>query len=581
MSNAILAGQGPALGVAWGVDAYSPAVDLHGLIAVVAPEVRPGAGRTRFLNHVDRLIQDFASEAPSRLPECWWLIRQQVVAPGQMSKDERALWTSLNESLVARWNPWECGWGWQALALAIHQRSVPGVQALLAIPGTPGNLALSETLLPNASSSNRAPSGPASVSGTALGMALRQGDHFRQELVSVLLGCGVDPNVAVDREGRVALSLATSAAVVKALVSKGARLATPELVTGWMAGLANLRPGMEALSLQSRFSAWREAVAVPEGGSFRQDLLAHWPSLVETAGATLSQLPSRASENNESMAAAKALRALGRTLGSDCWRPGAKGVSLAGAWARASLLDQPAVGLPEPSRVTSKLSARVFANGREGTWEGRSPDGLHAAAWGLLVETVHCKPGSLEGLNLSLFRSASLPWAWEELGSAVDQIPVSPLLWRVLRQLEKLPDPAVAPLVKRWQNQCLAKALGQAEQGLAVWSLGTAWEELSVLMSARATAWISACPEDRTAAPTPVQTLLELFVLDGWRRPAAQRLLQECLSSDEPLDRERLREKMDHHLAVRNAPIAQKPQWEALGLELSLEHAPAIRRPRM
>lgn len=563
------------------MDASSPAVDLHGLLSVVAPEVRPGPGRTRFLNHVDRLIQDFASEAPSRLPECWWLIRQQVVSPGQMSKDERALWTSLNASLVARWNPWECGWGWQALALAIHQRSVPGVQALLALPGTPEGLALSKTLLPHAPTSNKAPTGPASVSGTALGMALRQGDPFRQDLVAVLLSHGVDPNVAVDREGRVALSLATGAEVVKALVSKGARLATPELVTEWMAGLASLRPGMEALSMQARFSAWREAVGVPEGASLHQDLKAHWPALVETAGATLSQLPSKAHQNDESMAAVKALRALGRTLGSDCWRPGAEGVSLAGAWARASLLDQPAVGLPDPSRVTSRLSARVFANGREGTWEGRSPDGLPAAAWGLLVEAVHCKPGSLKGLNLSLFRSASLPWAWEELGSAVDQIPVSPLLWRVLRQLEKLPDPAVAPLVKQWQNHGLAKALGQAEQGFDVWNLGASWEELSVLMSARATAWISDCPEDRAAVPTPVQTLLELFVLDGWRRPAAQRLLQECLSSDEPLDRERLREKMDHPLAVRNAPIAQKPQWEALRLELSLEHAPALRRPRM
>ena len=563
------------------MDASSPAVDLYGLLAVVAPEMRPGPGRTRFLNHVDRLIRDMATVVPSRAPECWWLLRQQTVAAGQMSKDERALWMSLKNSLVERWNPWECGWGWKALALAIHEKSATAVQALLVLPGAPSAQVLSESLLPSAPVSKK-PSGQASADpGTALGLALRQGEPSRQELITVLMDYGVDPNATVDSEGRVALSLATGAEVVKALVAKGARLATQEVATGWMEGLANSRSDMVALLLQSRFSAWREAIGSSGGEGLRQDLQAHWPALVTAAGAALSRLPSRASQNDESLAAVKALRALGRSLGTDCWRPGAEGVSLAGAWARASLLDQPDLGLPDPAHLTSKMSACSFANGREGTWEGKSPDGLPAAVWGLLAESVRCSPGSLEGLSLGMFRSTSVSWAWEDLGVAVDQIPVSPLLWRVLRHLEKLPDPAVGPLVRQWQSRCLTKALDQASQGLPAWNQGVAWDELSVVLSARAGSWIRSSPQERQVDTTLVQTLLELFVLDGWRRPVAQRLFQECVSSAWPLDRMRLREQMDHPLAIRNAPVSQRPQWEALRLELSLESAPEVRRPRM
>lgn len=545
----------------------SAANELHGLLHVVLPDLTPGPARNVLIHHMGRLAAQ-GGPVPDKIVQCWWAIHRATLPARQMSGEEKALWTALRDHLVDTWSPWREGWGWQALSTWVHHPIFNALDSLVALPGAPTLGDLSTRLLPAPSQlpGKKNKQARAYQPATLMGVALRHERPHAEALVNMLLKRGIDPNAEVDSRGRVALSRATGSEMGLLLARAGARLPSAQAVAGWVPDVVD-----DFLSLiQERLSAWTQA-GKEANNLMLADIQKHWPELVRAVAQKM--VPQPPSRREQVIGVARQLRALGRLFKNDCWRPGPEGVSLAGTWAQLSLTREVQdAALPGVQVVTTFMMPTVFANGREGTWEGRSADGLPAGVWGLLMNLIRPTSERVPQEEIDLFRDPQRPWDWRLLGQALDQMSPSPLLWRAGRGLERIHDPQIKAMLPQWQEKILTRSLA-AVKDKGDWNRPSTWESFSALGCSIAQRWIEVDPDQQVEKLELAQQLLELFVLGGWKRPHGERLLEVCDEKQWPVDKARLAKLMDEPLARAQGTRNGVAPWDALRLSLSLEQA--------
>lgn len=571
--------------LSWNEYFPEPAVTPSSLFNHTLPVVPAGAGRRALLGYLAEALDGHPEWRPDAAELYRWHGLLEGMANGLKASQEAGAQTeisltrALHTKVLARWPVWgvDCPWGWEPLfqaTLGHHHRQV---QKWLDHPGAPDGAALSARLFSFPAVSKRSP-----PRATLLGAALLKAEAGAKTdavfaTVKALLRAGVDPGQAVDNWGTHAVD-ASPAAEVSRLLVKEAPVARLPLLFAW------LEPKTSLSVVRSKLKEVSALCRSPEGHAMLPALQAAFPDLVNRVAHRLAlYVPTEAvgrSAQSEWFQVAKQVRALGRLVGQDCWRPQPDGLSLAGAWARASVM---LASDPRYAGTQGRFPAMgsLLINGYWKAWDGQAA-GMSSRVWAQLAY-----PLVPTGVREHPSTVSTTAQDWEALPQAVAAFPVAPHLWGVAMNWTCLdpglnPDPLVA--VKKsmaddalgvlvpdvWPcpfNEEKRRAL-ISETSAHKKTLREALLRMGRLIGARVMA------DQEENAPQEVEKALGFYVLSGLQDPqGVKRLLGWCESRAVAVDTERLRAVMESpHASVLLTDLAPAKR-EAL---LSLLLGPAI-----
>lgn len=527
------------------------------LLSHTLPALPAGPGRRALLAYLLTALEGYPDWTPTPQELLKW--RSQLsVAPLAVKTDsprgaeeDARLVGALKQKMLKRWPVWgpAVTWGWEPLFQAAQGLHQVQVQKWLAHPNAPSPQELSTRLFPFAMGGKRA---PAQV--TLLGAALWGANAYAKSdelfrLVQVLLKKGVDPAAPVDSWGTSAVEAAPTALVSRLLVKGSAGVSKP-LLFGWIEPKAPLE------AIKRRLHEVVTLYRSPEGQQGLPALEAGFPDLVERVALRLAlhvpTQPMAQDPRSDWFQITKQVRALGRIVGQDCWKPSPTGVSLAGAWARACVL---VAGDSRYATTADRLNpvGSLLMGSHWNAWGGQA-GGLPARIWGQLALPL----SSIRGQEQ--FDALQGPAQdWEGLSEALRCLPPSPHVWRVAVNWACLDRGMASDPLLGVREKFVNEALGVLAP--AVWSSGlqeeqrhalygetmnhkAALKEALLRMGRNIGARVMA---DKTDQPEiEVEKALALYVLAGWKDPqGAVRLVKWCRERSVPFDPARVVATMD------------------------------------
>jgi len=405
-------------------------LDLSDLLTHSLPAMPTGRGRMALLTFLLNGLKTPSDWQPS-VEELnrWNLVLAELAKPSSkpsspVAPEEAELAAQVLTAMKTRWPVWGEGleWGWAPLFGAVQGFSFKQARLWLNEPEPPSSKELSERLF---SFTSNGKSSPNQV--TLLGAMLwsSQAPSRADELfsgVEMLLKAGVDPSVRIDSWDSLALDVSPSADISGILVNGTART-HKRMAFGW------LDAKMTFPAIQSRLSGLLELCRSNDASRVLPALKVGFPELVERFAMRLARhVPTEPALTNPKadwMQSAKQVRALGRLVGEDCWNPQEGGISLAGAWARASVIvsSDPNFYGSRHDRFSVFRSAMMVLPCS--VWGGQA-FGLPARVWGQMAysqEKVQ-KPEWRQALQVE-------PAAWDNLSSALRAFPSTVQLWRM------------------------------------------------------------------------------------------------------------------------------------------------------
>ncbi len=546
-------------------------VSLSDLLSHTLPALPPGKGRQALLAFLQEAVLT-ADEKPSAGELLGWS-RQLEALSKTIEPTEAPRLVGLRENLLLRWPIWgaEVPWGWKPLVESVWSCQPQHVRRWLQAHGAPSGVQLSSHWL----SADLGARAPRSV--TLLGAALWSPQAVQQSqralgVVRALLEAGVDPSLPVDSWNQTALEASSVPEVSRLLISSGP--SAHRMSFTWM------EPNTSLHSAHQHLQALLTACQSAEGRKWLPSLALGFEDLVERTGQRFARLPLNPPSvlpgkprSVQWMDIAKQVRALGRLVGQDCWRPTPDGISLAGAWARASLF----TAVSQPSHF-AESKQRLLPMGSDlenphwNAWGGQFK-GIPARVWATLAL-------ALRGLARPSSDLKPSPDSWSGVARELEALPRTIFSWRVAVDWHaKELSPEIQPLLEHLQKQMI-EVLAPAVPGSLSEEERAALEKEAiqnkkvsgeaVLRMAR-NATMAVLEKDRLAPGIEVlaERALLLHALTGFRDPAqVQRLATWVKNQQVEVSIARVRDALDSQYAQRT--VAWGPGQRQAALDLFL-----------
>lgn len=420
------------------------------------PVVPSGPGRRALLGFLTEALVGFPEWTPAVGELQQWHALIGGMASNKAAQDvERSLAQGLQTKMLERWPVWgpQLAWGWGPLFEATQGFHHRQVQKWLGHPGAPDGDALSKRLFAFPLAGKRFPPRVTLLGAVLWASQANRGAEGPGRTVAALLRAGVDPSVVIDTWGTSALEAAQESEVARQLVAS-APSKLPLLLFTW------LDPKVPLKTVVHRLKELSTLCRSPEGAAVLPQLKAAFPDLVERVAARLASYcpPAGAADFGPSSVpewfqVAKQVRSLGRRVGQDCWRPQPEGLSLAGAWARASVVAsvQPQY-TPNADRLHAMGSALISPHWD--AWAGQA-NGIPSKVWaqlayGLIPSDKRAHPSTLQCTNED----------WAGLPAAVAAMPASPRLWAAVMEWACLDVASQCPGLVQVKQMMTDQALG-------------------------------------------------------------------------------------------------------------------------
>lgn len=421
----------------------APRLDLSVLTDVLPNLAQPQA-RAALLGHLLHVASNtWAAPLPSKMAE--WMQAVEGAARAAHPQAEREQWIRLSEALREKFPPWstQCGWGWNALGLALQAGEPDRAKALLSTPGAPTGQQLSRRTIP-------IPDRKQAPSLTLMGWILDRPTSLTP-LLKLSIGLGVDVNAPTGPGCPVPLAAAFDSSHVRILRENGATLGGRGGLGPWIVsqpspdGVQAL-PNLEALTtldrLKAQLTQWNEILAEGRDQGFAGQVRQLLPDLTRQLGYYLA---TRHADIGPSLSPiVRQFRSVGRKVGVDVLRPGPTDPCLQGEWAAALLVSSIAkCGTKNKNpldlikdRALPLQAVDVAQTGGQ-PWRAQVR-GFPASVWGWLLALLNEKAPQTPFPDRWTGAAPELQW-WDQVGQALDSLesrqPLRPeafLKWRVL-----------------------------------------------------------------------------------------------------------------------------------------------------